>query len=95
MGPHFLYTADRHADETPIPTSFATTALAVPDRATPRQLAIELRERPAPAVAQRVGWPYSGGPLKKLLSRVRPEYKGVDALGRVAYEPGQVTQCDL
>ncbi len=39
--------------------------------------------------------PYSDGPLKKLLARVRPEYKGIDPVDRVTYEPGQVTQCDL
>jgi hypothetical protein len=50
---------------------------------------------PAPVVAQRIGWPYSEGPLKKLLARIRPEYKGIDPVDRVSYEPGQLTQCDL
>jgi transposase len=50
---------------------------------------------PAPVLAQRIGWPYPEGPLKKLLTRIRPEYKGIDPVDRVTYEPGQVTQCDL
>jgi transposase len=52
---------------------------------------------PAPVIAQRIGWPssYSDGPLKKLLARIRPEYKGIDPVDRVTYEPGQLTQCDL
>ena len=60
-----------------------------------RALLKEWPTMPAPVVAQRVGWPYSDGPLKKLLARIRPEYKGIDPADRVAYEPGQVTQCDL
>jgi len=60
-----------------------------------RALLKEWPTMPAPVVAQRVGWPYSDGPLKKLLARIRPEYKGIDPVDRVAYEPGQVTQCDL
>jgi transposase len=60
-----------------------------------RALLREWPTMPSPVVAQRIGWPYSDGPLKKLLARVRPEYKGVDPVDRVAYEPGQVTQCDL
>ena len=52
---------------------------------------------PTPVIAQRIGWPssYSDGPLKKLLARIRPEYKGIDPVDRVSYEPGQLTQCDL
>ena len=50
---------------------------------------------PAPVIAARIGWPYSEGPLKKLLARIRPEYKGIDPVDRVSYEPGQLTQCDL
>jgi transposase len=50
---------------------------------------------PAPVIAQRIGWTYSEGPLKKLLARIRPEYKGIDPVDRVTYEPGQLTQCDL
>jgi transposase len=50
---------------------------------------------PAPEIAQRIGWTYSEGPLKKLLARIRPEYKGIDPVDRVTYEPGQLTQCDL
>jgi transposase len=70
---------------------------SVADAYEPQVLAL-LREwptMPAPVVAQRIGWPYSDGPLKKLLTRIRPEYKGIDPVDRVSYEPGQVTQCDL
>lgn len=31
---------------------------------------------PTPEIAQRIGWTYSEEPLKKLLARIRPEYKG-------------------
>ena len=62
-----------------------------------RALLREWPTMPTPVIAQRVGWPssYSDGPLKKLLARIRPEYKGVDPVDRVSYEPGQLTQCDL
>ena len=50
---------------------------------------------PGPVIAQRIGWPYSEGPLKKLLARIRPEYVGIDPADRVVYEPGQIAQCDL
>ena len=50
---------------------------------------------PAPVIAERIGWPYSEGPLKKLLARIRPEYVGIDPADRVVYEPGQIAQCDL
>lgn len=60
-----------------------------------RALLKEWPRMPAPVVAQRIGWPYSEGPLKKLLARIRPEYKGIDPVDRVTYEPGQLTQCDL
>jgi transposase len=60
-----------------------------------RALLREWPTMPAPVVARRIGWPYSEGPLKKMLARVRPEYKGIDPVDRVTYEPGQLTQCDL
>jgi transposase len=60
-----------------------------------RALLKEWPRIPAPVIAQRIGWPYSEGPLKKLLARIRPEYVGIDPVDRVSYEPGQLTQCDL
>src|ERR1700749_4426946 len=60
-----------------------------------RALLKEWPTMPAPVIAQRIGWPYSEGPLKKLLARIRPEYKGIDPADRVTYEPGRLTQCDL
>jgi transposase len=60
-----------------------------------RALLAEWPRMPAPVIAQRIGWPYSQGPLKKLLARIRPEYRGIDPVDRVVYEPGQLTQCDL
>ncbi len=60
-----------------------------------RALLKEWPKIPAPEIAQRIGWPYSEGPLKKLLARIRPEYVGIDPVDRVTYEPGQLTQCDL
>jgi transposase len=60
-----------------------------------RALLKEWPTMPAPVIAQRIGWPHSEGPLKKLPARVRPEYKGIDPVDRVTYQPGQLTQCDL
>jgi transposase len=62
-----------------------------------RALLREWPRMPAPVIAMRIGWPssFSDGPLKKLLARIRPEYKGIDPVDRVTYEPGQLTQCDL
>lgn len=60
-----------------------------------RALLKEWPKMPGPVVAQRIGWPYSQGPLKKLLARIRPEYVGIDPVDRVIYQPGQITQCDL
>jgi transposase len=60
-----------------------------------RELLREWPTMPAPVIAERIGWPYSEGPLKKLLTRIRPEYKGIDPVDRVTYKPGQLTQCDL
>ena len=60
-----------------------------------RELLRDWPGMPVPVIAQRIGWPHSEGPLKKLLTRIRPEYKGIDPVDRVTYEPGQVAQCDL
>ena len=60
-----------------------------------RALLAEWPRMPGPVIAQRIGWPYSEGPLKKLLARIRPEYVGIDPADRVVYEPGQIAQCDL
>jgi len=60
-----------------------------------RALLTQWPRMPCPVVAQRIDWPYSEGPLKKLLARIRPEYVGIDPVDRVSYQPGQITQCDL
>jgi transposase len=60
-----------------------------------RALLVDWPRMPAPEIARRVGWPHSLSPLKKLLTRIRPEYAGVDPVDRVVYEPGRLTQCDL
>jgi len=60
-----------------------------------RALLKDWPKMPAPVIAARIGWPYSEGPLKKLLARIRPEYAGIDPVDRVTYQPGQLTQCDL
>jgi transposase len=60
-----------------------------------RALLAQWPRMPGPVIAQRIGWPYSEGPLKKLLARIRPEYVGIDPVDRVVYEPGQIAQCDL
>ncbi|MBP2365597.1 IS21 family transposase [Pseudonocardia parietis] len=60
-----------------------------------RALLVEWPTMPGPVIAQRIGWPYSEGPLKKLLARIRPEYVGIDPSDRTVYEPGEIAQCDL
>jgi transposase len=50
---------------------------------------------PGPVIAQRIDWPYSEGPLKKRLAKIRPEYVGVDPVSRISYRPGELAQCDL
>jgi hypothetical protein len=60
-----------------------------------RALLVKWPTMPGPVIAQKIGWPYSEGPLKKLLARIRPEYVGIDPADRTVYEPGQIAQCDL
>jgi transposase len=60
-----------------------------------RALLAQWPKMPSPAIGQRIDWPYSDGPLKKLLARIRPEYVGIDPVDRVSYEPGEIAQCDL
>jgi transposase len=60
-----------------------------------RALLVAWPRMPVPVIAQRIGWPYSEGPLKKLLARIRPEYVGIDPADRTVYEPGEIAQCDL
>jgi hypothetical protein len=43
-----------------------------------RALLAQWPRMPSPVIAQRIDWPYSEGPLKKLLARIRPEYVGID-----------------
>ena len=70
---------------------------SVADAFEPRVRAVlaEFPRMPAPVLAERIGWPHSLTPLKRLLQRIRPEYAGVDPADRIVYEPGQITQCDL
>jgi transposase len=60
-----------------------------------RAVLAEFPRMPAPAIAQRISWPYSITPLKKRVREIRPEYVGIDPSDRVVYEPGEITQCDL
>ncbi|MGI5129888.1 IS21 family transposase [Pseudonocardia sp. CA-107938] len=60
-----------------------------------RALLVQWPRMPGPVIAQRIGWAYSEGPLKKLLARIRPEYVGIDPADRTVYEPGEIAQCDL
>lgn len=60
-----------------------------------RALLAQWPKMPSPVIARRIEWPYSDGPLKKLLARIRPEYVGIDPVDRVSYAPGEITQCDL
>jgi transposase len=83
------------SDRPPAYRRVSRGSVADPFESQIRALLKEWPRMPAPVVAQRIGWPYSEGPLKKLLARIRPEYKGIDPVDRVTYEPGQLTQCDL
>lgn len=83
------------SDRPPTYRRVSRGSVADPFESQIRALLKEWPRMPAPVVAQRIGWPYSEGPLKKLLARIRPEYKGIDPVDRVTYEPGQLTQCDL
>ncbi|OBB84385.1 transposase [Mycolicibacterium peregrinum] len=60
-----------------------------------RALLTEWPKMPSPVIAERIGWPYSAGPLKKKLQKIRPEYVGIDPVDRFVYRPGQIAQCDL
>ena len=60
-----------------------------------RALLAQWPRMPGPVIGQRIGWPYSEGPLKKRLALIRPEYLGIDPVDRVAYRAGEITQCDL
>jgi hypothetical protein len=60
-----------------------------------RAVLAEFPRMPAPAIAARIGCPYSITPLKKRLREIRPEYVGIDPVDRVVYQPGEITQCDL
>ena len=60
-----------------------------------RVVLAEFPRMPAPAIAERIGWPYSITPLKRRLRAIRPEYVGIDPVDRVVYEAGEIAQCDL
>lgn len=60
-----------------------------------RALLVDWPTMPAPVIAERIGWPHSLSPLKKRLQLIRPEYVGVDPVGRSTYRPGAIAQCDL
>lgn len=60
-----------------------------------RALLAENPRTPASGIAERIGWTHSSSILRERISQIRPEYAGVDPVDRVAYEPGQVAQCDL
>ena len=83
------------SDRPPKYERVARASVADPFEARVRALLVQWPTMPAPVIAERLGWPYSLSPLKRLLTRVRPEYVGIDPVDRVSYEPGQVTQCDL
>jgi transposase len=60
-----------------------------------RALLREFPRMPATVIAQRIGWPHSITTLKDRVREIRPEYAGIDPADRVAYEPGEIAQCDL
>ena len=50
---------------------------------------------PATVIARNIGWTGSLTVLKDRLRLIRPEYKGVDPVDKVVYQPGGVSQWDL
>ncbi len=51
-----------------------------------RALLTEWPKMPAPVIAERIGWPYSSGPLKKKLQKIRPEWPGRPTLSRPCHD---------
>jgi len=50
---------------------------------------------PASVIAERLGWTGSPSWWRQNVARVRPDYRRVDPADRLAWEPGDVIQCDL
>lgn len=59
-----------------------------------RVLLAERPKMPAPVISERIGWPNSVSPLKKL-QKIRPEYVGIDPVDGFVYRSGTIAQCDL
>lgn len=60
-----------------------------------RSLLMDAPRMSSTEIASRINWPYSMSPLKRRLTQIRPQYKGIDPCDRTVYEPGDVAQCDL
>jgi transposase len=60
-----------------------------------RALLREYPTMPATVIAERIGWTRSITVLKDRVRAVRPEYRGVDPVDKLAHEPGDTMQCDL
>jgi transposase len=50
---------------------------------------------PATVIAERIGWTRSIRVLRDRVAELRPAYLPPDPVGRTAYEPGEIGQCDL
>ena len=50
---------------------------------------------PASVIGERLGWTGSASWWRQNVARVRPDYRPVDPADRLAWEPGDVIQCDL
>jgi transposase len=60
-----------------------------------RALLAEFPDMPASVVGERVGWTGSASWLRENVARVRPEYRRVDPVDRLAHLAGEEIQCDL
>jgi transposase len=60
-----------------------------------RALLREYPTMPATVIAERIGWTRSITVLKDRVRAIRPEYRGVDPVDKLAHAPGDTMQCDL
>jgi hypothetical protein len=72
-----------------VPTSFG------PFEARVRALLSETPDMPATVIAERVDWPGSITWFRDNVRRVRPDYRRIDPVDRLVWEPGDAGQCDL
>lgn len=58
-------------------------------------LLAEYPRMPASVIAERLGWEHSASIFRTRVSKLRPEYAGIDPVDKTTYRPGEIAQCDL